>query len=56
MKEAFISIMRQEQQELETRILAEQQRPHPDENRLDALKVKEEASSLRRQLDRIDEH
>jgi hypothetical protein len=54
MKEAFISIMRQEQQELETRILAEQQRPHPDETRLDALK--EEASSLRRQLDRIDEH
>ena len=54
MKEAFISIMRQEQRQLEAQINAEQQSQCPDQSRLEALK--EEASSLRRQLDRIAEN
>jgi hypothetical protein len=50
MKEALISIMRQEQEALEARIAEERQREDPDGMRLEAMQ--EEATDLQRQLER----
>jgi hypothetical protein len=54
MKEALISIIRQEHVALESLIAAELQREDPDSLRIEALQ--EEASELARQLDRYEEH
>jgi hypothetical protein len=53
MKEALISIMRQEQEALEARIAEERRRESPDDMRLDAMR--EEATDLQRQLKRYDD-
>jgi hypothetical protein len=53
MKEALISIIRQEHVALESLIAAELQREDPDSLRIEALQ--EEASDLARQLDRYEE-
>ena len=53
MKEALISIMRQEQKALETRIAEERQRQDPDGMRLEEMR--EEATDLRRQLERYND-
>jgi hypothetical protein len=53
MKEALISIMRQEQEALEVRIAEERRRGAPDDMRLDAMR--EEATDLQRQLERYDD-
>ena len=53
MKEALISIMRQEQEALEARIAEECRREAPDDMRLDAMR--EEATDLQRQLERYDD-
>jgi hypothetical protein len=50
MKEALISIIRQEHMALEARIAEEMQRQIPDGMRLEAMQ--EEASDLQRQLER----
>jgi hypothetical protein len=54
MKQALISIIRQEHSALEAQILAEQERQDPDVTRLTELRREE--TSLRRQLERITEH
>jgi hypothetical protein len=53
MKEALISIMRQEQEALEARIAEERQREAPDGMRLEAMR--EEATDLQRQLERYED-
>jgi hypothetical protein len=53
MKEALISIMRQEHVALEAQIAEERQRDLPDGMRLEAMQ--EEASDLQRQLERYQE-
>jgi hypothetical protein len=50
MKEALISIMRQEQEALEVRIAEEMRREDPDGMRLEVMQ--EEATDLQRQLER----
>ena len=50
MKEALISIMRQEQEALEARIAEEMRREDPDGMRLEVMQ--EEATDLQRQLER----
>jgi hypothetical protein len=52
MKEALMSIMRQEQEALEARIAEELRREDPDGMRLEAMQ--EEASDLQRQLERYE--
>jgi hypothetical protein len=52
MKEALMSIMRQEQEALEARIAEELRRKDPDGMRLEAMQ--EEASDLQRQLERYE--
>jgi hypothetical protein len=54
MKEALISIIREEHSTVEAQIVAEQRRQDPDATRLTELRREE--SSLRRQLERITEH
>jgi hypothetical protein len=53
MKEALISIMRQEQEALEARIAEEMRRDDPDGMRLEAMQ--EEATDLQRQLERYED-
>ena len=53
MKEALISIIRQEHMALEARIAEEMQRQDPDGMRLEAMQ--EEATELQRQLERYEE-
>jgi hypothetical protein len=52
MKEALMSIMRQEQEALEARIAEELRREDPDGMRLEVMQ--EEASDLQRQLERYE--
>jgi hypothetical protein len=54
MKEALISIIRQEHVVLESLIAAELRQKEPDGLKIEALQ--EEASDLARQLDRYEEH
>jgi capsule polysaccharide export protein KpsE/RkpR len=53
MKEALIGIIRQERVALEAQIAAEMRQRDPDDMRIEALR--EEASDLRRQLERYEQ-